>query len=500
MTKRAASWLGRAALLLPHFLTACMVGPDYVKPVSRLAPFHNVPARQATRVATGFDTWWTSFNDPLLVTMVKRALTQNLDLAAALGRVQQARAAAQGAGAQLLPTFDADASAVAERASIRSPAGAVLNEVPGFRRDYRDYSVGPSASWEIDLFGGLRRGARAARDEAAAAEADRLGTRITVAADAADAYLQVRGYQTRIAVAEDEVANDAHLQKLVQDRYDAGASNGQEIAEADALLRQARASIPVLEIGLEQQLNRLDVLMGVQPGTYAQELGTVRAIPDIPLIAGEMQPTDMLRRRPDIIAAERRLAATNEKIGIALADYYPKISLSGVLGFDSLSTNSLFTKGAFEATGGGLIRWRLFDFGKVDAEVRQARGADATALAEYRQTVLRATEDVEDAIMTLGRTETRVGEIQGQVQALIKARDLAEQSYNAGSIPLTDVLNTDTQLLTARDELDSDRAATARSAVAVFRAFGGGWSPPRSKVAILNQVLFLKGDEAGNPP
>ena len=481
MAKHFPRLPGSAALLLPIILGACMVGPDYVKPETRLAPFHNkvaAPVLRVTASSRAFDTWWAGFNDPMLVTVVQRALDQNLDLAAAYARVQQARAAAGGARARLLPTADLGASVTANKASLRSPAGGLLSEVPGFQRNYEDYSVGPSASWEIDLFGGLRRGARAASDEELAAEADGAGTRITVAADAADAYLQIRGFQARLSVALDQVANDEHLLKLVRDRHVAGAGNGQEIAEAEALLQQARASVPVLRTGLEAQLNRLDVLMGSQPGTYARELGTVGAIPGIPPIPSDAQPPDMLRRRPDIIAAERRLAASNEQIGAALSDYYPKISLSGALGFDSISTSNLFSRGALDATGGGLICWRLFDFGKIDAQVKQARGANAEALATYRLIVLHAAEDVENALMTLSQTHERVGEVQAQVKALTKARDLAEQSYQTGSIPLTDVINADQQLLVARDVLDTERAGSARSAVTVFRAFGGGWTPP----------------------
>ena len=186
----------------------------------------------------------------------------------------------------------------------------------------------------------------------------------------------------------------------------------------------------------------------------------------------------MLRRRPDIIAAERRLAASNERIGVALAEYYPKLSLSGALGLDSISADKLFTNSAFAATGGGMLRWRLFDFGKVDAEVKQAKGANAEALAAYRETVLHAAEDVENALMALSQSRERVGEVRAQVEALTKARNLAEQSYQAGSIPLTDVINADQQLLVASDELHAERAGSARSAVAVFRAFGGGWTPP----------------------
>jgi NodT family efflux transporter outer membrane factor (OMF) lipoprotein len=468
-----------ASLLFSVSLAGCAVGPDYVAPNPQLTAFHNlatVSAKDSTQPPS-LDEWWTGFNDPELVKVVQRALSENLDLAAALARVRQARAAAAGAGAALLPTADFDASATYEHQSLRSGLGSIASSSPGYTRGTNEYTVGPAASWEIDLFGGLSREATASREEAQAAEADHVGTRVTVAADAADAYLQIRGYQARLAVAEDQIQTDDHLLHLVRDRYSAGSATGREIAQADALLKQARASVPPLRIGLEQQLNRLDVLMGAQPGTYANELGTQQDIPSIPPIPGDDKPIDMLRRRPDVIAAERRLAASNERIGAAISDYYPKISLSGALGFDSLGAGHLFTSSAFQAVGGGALRWRLFDFGKVNAEVAQAKGANAEALAEYSQAVLHAAEDVEDSLVMLSQTQVRVADIQDQVQALDKVRDLSEQAYRAGSIPLTDVLDADTQLLTARDELDSDRASAARAAVGVFRALGGGWDP-----------------------
>jgi NodT family efflux transporter outer membrane factor (OMF) lipoprotein len=406
------------------------------------------------------------------------ALDQNLDLAAAIARVQQARAAASAAGAQLLPTVDLDASATAQRQSLQSPLGTVAKSFPGYNRYQREYTVGPAASWEIDLFGGLRRGADAATDEAQAAEAEQAGTRITVVADAADAYLQIRGFQARLAVAQDQIDTDAHLLSLVQARYRLGQAEAREVAQAEALLQQARATVPDLRIGLEAQLNRLDVLMGVQPGTYAQELSKPAAIPTIPAIGAVNQPLDVLRRRPDIIAAERRLAASNERIGAAISDYYPKISLSGVFGFDSVGGNHLFSGNAFQPIGTGALRWRLFDFGKVDAEVAAARGTNAEALAQYRQAALKATEDVEDALISLSQTEAHVEELQGEVDSLTRARNLSQRAYQAGSITLTDVLDADRQLLTARDDLDGNRANAGRAAVRTFRALGGGWDVP----------------------
>jgi NodT family efflux transporter outer membrane factor (OMF) lipoprotein len=468
-----------STLLLSLLLEGCSVGPRYKAPTPALAPFHNhidVPADKAAS-APPLDRWWTGFNDPMLVTVVQRALNQNLDLATALARVSQARAAAAGAGAKLYPAGELDASATAERQSLEGNLGSISGSYPTFRRNIHEYTISPAASWELDVAGGLRHNAAAFRDEVQAAETDRIGTRVIVAADAADAYLQVRGYQARLAIAESQIATDEHLLKLVQNRYQAGAGTKREIAQAEALLQQARSTVPLLRLSLEKQLNRLDVLMGAQPGTYAHDLDTLAAIPSIPAI-GNQEPTDVLRRRPDIIAAERRLAASNERIGVAIAEYYPKVSLSGVLGFDSLNSGHLFTASGFQPAAVAGLRWRLFDFGKVDAEVKQARGANAEALVAYRHAVLRAAEDVEDALSALAETQAYVVELQAEVQSLTRARDLSEEAYRAGSITLTDVLDADRQSLAAQDELDTNRADAARAAVGVFRAFGGGWEAP----------------------
>jgi NodT family efflux transporter outer membrane factor (OMF) lipoprotein len=479
-TLRPRSLLGALAAGVAFSVGAsgCAVGPDYVPPTTHFAPFHNrvtASTQQPAAAAPRLDSWWTGFNDPMLVTIVQRALAQNLDLAAAFARVQQARAAAAAAGAQLLPTVDFDATGMAQHQSLLSPLGTLARTFPGYSRDQREYNVGAAASWEIDLAGGLRRSAAAAREEAEAAQAEQVGARITVAADAADAYLQTRGFQARLAVAQDQIDTDARLLGLVQVRRRLGAAEDREVAQAEALLKQASSTVPPLRTALEAQLNRLDVLMGAQPGTYAQELARPGAIPAIPPIDDNDQPLDVLRRRPDIIAAERRLAAANSRIGAAISDYYPKISLSGVLGFDSVSANHLLTAGGFQPVGAGALRWRLFDFGKVDAEVAQARGANAEALALYRQAALKATEDVENAFMALSQTEARRQELQDEVASLTRARDLSERAYKAGAITLTDVLDADRQLLVARDDLDSTRADAARSAVSAFRALGGGW-------------------------
>ena len=460
-------------------VAACTVGPNYHSPVPTLAEFHNVAAvsaRPAT-ATTPLDKWWIGFNDPILTRIIQRALDQNLDLAASLARVTQARAAAAAAGARLLPTADLDAQATALHQSLDNQIGEIARNFPGFDRNAKLYDLGAAASWEIDLSGGLRRAAQAARAEAQAADAERLGTRVSVSADAADAYFRVRGDQARLSVAERQVDVDSSLVDLVRLRRTGGVASEREMAQAEALLQQVRTTIPLLRIDLAAQLNRLDVLMGTQPGTYAKELETAADIPAIPAIPSGDRPLDVLRRRPDVIAAERQVAAANARIGVAISDYYPKISLSGMLGFESLTGGSeLFSSRAFQPAATAGLRWRLFDFGKVSAEVAAARGADAEALARYRQSVLRAAEDVENAFVALVQTEQRTRELEKEIAALTRARDLSQQSYAAGVIPLTDVLDADRQLLAARDDLSQTQADAARAAVRAFRALGGGWS------------------------
>jgi len=482
------------AVALSITLTGCAVsrhpiGPNYAKPPINVAPFHNLSsARAATsgRSAPKLDAWWTGFDDPGLVTVVQRALEQNLDLAAALERVTEARAAAAEAGAQLLPTVDLGASVTAQHQTSANLFGVLGSGFPGYRRNLREYTIGPAASWEIDLSGGLRRGKAAALDELQAAEADHVGTRITIAAEAADAYVQVREFQARLAVAQQLIDTDAGLLRLVEARRRAGAADGREVAQAKALLKEAKATVPPLRVQLEAQLNRLDVLMAAQPGTYAKELMRPGKIPGVPAIGDADQPLDVLRRRPDIIAAERRLAASNERIGVAISSYYPKISLAGALGFDSINAGTVFNGQAFQAISGGALRWRLFDFGKVKAEIAQAHGAYAEALAAYRQTALKATEDIENAMMELVQAQARLEQLEDEVESLTRARDLSERAYKAGAITLTDVLDADRQLLVARNEVESTRADAARAAVGTFRALGGGWdlrsNPSLSKI------------------
>jgi len=458
-------------------LSAKAIGPDYHKPAVALAPAYRTSPPVAATPAPPLDAWWSGFNDPELARVVARAEAQNLDIEQARDRLMQSRAAAKAAGAALLPEVGANGGASAVQQSLRSPFGAVGSHLPGFERSYDEYTLGAAASWEIDLFGGLRRAHEAAKADAGAAAAEATAIQTSVAAEAADAYLQVRGLQARLAVARRQETTEADLVDLLRRRAAEGVSADRELREAEAEFEGVRATLPPLTAALDAQLNRLDVLMGAEAGTYRAELAAAAPTPAPPAIAPGDGPADLLRRRPDVLAAEQRLVAANARIGAAISDYYPKVSISGLLGLDSLSASQFFTGTALAHQVGAGFSWRLLDFGRVDAEVAGAKGREAEALAAYRATVYRATEEVEDAFSDLVQQEARADALQRQVAQLTIARAQAEQAYEQGVTSLVEVRDADRELLAASDQLEQTRADAARSAVEAFRALGGGWRP-----------------------
>ena len=465
-----------AAALSP--LAACEVGPSYTRPDVTLTSTYVAPnAAASSAVAAPLDTWWDGFHDAELSRVVARAESQNLDIEQARDRVLQSRALVRAASAALLPQVNGSGSAAAVRQSLLGPIGSIGTHLPGFQRDIDDYTLGGAASWELDLFGGLRREHEAARADAEAAADEAVAIRTAVAGETADAYLQVRGLQARIAVAERQRAVEQDLVGLLEQRVGQGVSPDRESREARAELEGVNADIPPLNAALTAQLDRLDVLMGAQAGTYRAELSTPGPTPAPPVLAAGDGPSDLLRRRPDVLAAERRVAAANARIGAAIADYYPKVSISGLLGVDSLNATQLFTGSAVAHQIAGGFSWRLFDFGRIDAEVAQARGHDAETLAAYRATVYRATQEVEDAVSNLAQQERRAEALQSQIDQLSVARGQAEQAYEGGVTSLIEVRDTDRELLAASDQLAQTRADAARDAVTAFRALGGGWKP-----------------------
>jgi NodT family efflux transporter outer membrane factor (OMF) lipoprotein len=470
-------------------LVGCAAGPDYIRPNMPLPQRYlgqtAIEQRHANATAD-LVAWWEGFGDARLTRFVSLALEQNLDLAQAFARVAQARSGLGEANAALLPSGDIDAKGARAYQSLETPLGQILHAQPGFDRYGNAYEANLGASWELDVFGGLRRGREAALAEYQAAQAGAAAARLAVAAQTADIYISIRGLQTRLDIARRQVRTQQDLLSTINRLHAKGLAAELQVRQAEGALAQVRASIPVLEAELDKAMDALDVMLGAPPGAHREELATEAAvIPAAPRIAATGSPRDLLRRRPDLIVAERRLAASNARIGVAIAEYYPKLSLSGLIGSATTQAGDLFSGGASQATGVLGLRWRLFDFGRINAQIDLAKGQQAEALVAYRLAVLHAAQDVEDAFSALLKREDQARILAQGVNSLGRARVASFAAYRQGVVSLIEVLQADENLLRASDAQAQAQTESARAAIAAFKALGGGWQPQESQAVAM---------------
>ncbi|AIA71758.1 efflux transporter outer membrane subunit [Pectobacterium atrosepticum] len=483
-----------ALVVTTSVMAGCAVGPDYHRPDAPLADRYQAQSASQQSIAkqgnanqtANIAVWWESFNDPLLSELVSRALAQNLDLAQASARMTQARAGLGAATAALLPSGNVSGQATRAYQSVETAQGRLLNSVPGYNRYGNAYETDLNASWEIDVFGGLRRDRQAALADYQASEAGVTATRLAVAAQTADIYIALRGLQTRLEIANRQVNTQQELLEKVQLLHSKGLAAEYQVRQTEGSLSQVQATVPVLQTGIDAAMNALDVMLGTPPGTYRNQLASSGPIPQPPQLISTGTPADLLRRRPDIIVAERHLAASNARIGVAISEYYPKFSLNALLGSaTSVSSGNLFSNGASQSAGVLGLRWRLFDFGRINAQIDQAKGQEAEALAAYRLSVLSATEDVENALSALLNRETQTTTLTAGETALASARQSSFIAYQKGTASLIDVLHNDETLLQTSDARAQAQTESARAAVATFRALGGGWQPPETAAKML---------------
>lgn len=426
------------------------------------------------------EDWWHGFHDPLIDAAVGAALQGNLDLAAAAARVDQARAMDRHARAALLPAAEVSGSAVEDSPSRQTPFGEASRAL-GFARSYQLYQAGVEARWEIDLFGGLSARRRVAAAQAGATRADGDAVRLAVIAETADACLRLRGLQARLDLAEHQAQVQADLAALARQRANAGLGSDTEARRAEADSAAATAAIAPLRAALAVAIDRIGVLTGGATGWRAQ-LTPAATIPAALDPALDADPARLMRRRPDLVAAEARLAAAHSGIAAARAEYYPHVSLGALIGVASLGTVSIASDNAVAAQGSAAIRWRLFDFGRVDAEVAAARGREKEALAQWRQAALGASAEVADAIAALAEGHREAGALDARVALLQRAQSQAQAAFAAGIVPRSEVLQADRALAEAQDRLAITRETLARASVAAVRAIGGGFGEGEAPV------------------
>jgi outer membrane protein, multidrug efflux system len=451
-----------AASSLAVSLAACAVGPAYHRPETAVVEPRNVDAHFTT--AAPGAAWWRQFGDPVLADLESRALADNLDLRIAIARVRSARAAFSGAQYDYAPHVQLDGSYARSK-----------EQLPGFttnRVDIETSSVGFDASWEIDLFGRVRHEVAAARAAAGAEDANLADAQVTVAAEVARNYFELRGTQRRIAVTRDNLQNEREALRLTQVRYEAGRVTELDTDSAQARLKATESTLPSLEAAEKRYGYRLAVLLGVSPGTLDAELVAVpvQAV-TAPLPIGDV--ATLLRTRPDMRVAERNLAAATERVGIATADLFPRVSFTGFVGFLSGDTSQLGKAASRAWLINPAVSWPALDYGSVRARLRAARGEADGALAAYQKAALGALEDFENACVGYGTQEARLASVIDQAQASRRAEQLAEIQYREGSINFLVLLDAQRTLLQAEDDLAQAETAANTGAVAVYKSLGG---------------------------
>ena len=472
--------------LLPFFLpllAGCTaIGPDYQRPASvaparwsEAVPPNSTAVPSGSTTATPDSAWWKSFGDPELDSLIDRAVRANHNVLLARARVQEARAQHGLAEADAGPTVDASGGYERLRTSRHQPVLGSLPVPSDVPFDNNVYQAGFDASWEIDVFGGKRREEEAAAADLAAAVSGQRAALVTLLGDVARAYVDLRTSQRRLAIAAENTAIQEQSLGIVRDRVAHGLSGGLDSAQAEALLATTRALVPQLESQQHIALHRLGVLLGLSPDALHDELVAVQPIPTAPPSVPVGLPSTLLLRRPDIQLAERRLAAATARIGVAKADLFPRFFLTGSVGVQSIDTGNLFTEDSTLWSIGPSIRWRIFDSGRVRSAIRVQEAKRDQAHLAYEQTVLGACEEVENALVSYAKEQTRRQSLADAVTASRTALDLAGTLYANGVKDFLVVLDAQRSLHQAEESLvASDRAVTT-DLIALYKALGGGW-------------------------
>lgn len=450
-------------------LAGCVtVGPDYVAPRLEVPAGWSQGDEDAEAVAPGdLSRWWRRLGDPLLSELVEEALLAGFDLRRALASLREARARRGVAAADRFPSLGASATVNRSDSFEETVAGATRNV----------FSVGFDASWELDVFGGVRRGVEAAQADVESSVASLHDTRVSLAAEVALNYVEVRALQIRIAIARDNLASQSETLQLTDWRAQAGLVSGQDVEQARALREQTLAQIPSLEVSLAAAEHRLDLLLGKAPGTLRELLASGAELPIVPTRIAVGIPADTLRQRPDVRAAERRLAAETARVGVSEAARYPSFNLSGSIGLEALTQSALGdSSGAFYTLFGGITA-PIFEAGRLRAQVEIQDAVREQALVTYEQAVLTALREVEDALVELARSRERADALTRAVEAARNAGLLARQRYSVGVIDFQAVLDTERTVLTLEDSLATTRADAVLALVRLYKALGGGWSP-----------------------
>jgi len=480
-----------AAIVSLLGLGGCMVGPNYQAPRLAAPPaFGEQAAAQATSDKVDLSRWWKQLGDPTLDSLIDRALAQNLDVKTAASRLREARAQITVARAGLFPT--ASASAIAARRDAQSgssgtpptgtaggAAGAAASTAAAglsLPKHLEVYSIGVDADWEVDIFGGARRGIESAEAQAEAAHWQARDAEVALSAEVAKAYMTLRLAQARRAEADADVARLNDLFSLIAARRKAGVVTELDVNQQRQALQARQAQIPQLDQQARGAIHALSVLLAQPPMALQDELAPARPLPATPVTLPVGLPSELLERRPDVRVAERNLASATADIGVATAALYPKLDLLGLASFAGTDFSSLLSRRNFSTIGVADGSWTLFDAGRARAAVKAKREAATQADLAYRKALLTALQEVEDALSSRTSDTRQQALLAADLKTAQDSAALADARYKAGLTPFIDVLQAQGAVTQANDELLSAQAAVVGDAVTLFTALGGGWS------------------------
>jgi NodT family efflux transporter outer membrane factor (OMF) lipoprotein len=470
---------------LSLLVSACItVGPDYVAPKPQVpARFAEAPAAADARsLLPANDAWWKNLGDPVLESLLKQALESAPDIAEAQARVREARALSGFAKAGEFPIADADGLYTRNLGSENVPTGVLPGGLgPGVHSNL--WQAGFDASWEIDVFGGQRRTIEAAKANYQAVSEDRADVVLTLLAEIARDYVELRGAQRRIEVAREDLAIEQDLQTLTQSLLSAGLAPQQDELRAQAQVADTEAAIPALNSDERAAAYRIAALTG---RSFPETVAALSIPGPIPHAVSEVPvglPSDLLRRRPDMRAAERRIAAANARIGVATADLYPHFALTGVAGIESLNLSSFFSgsSGYYEVGPG--VSWRIFDAGRIRFQILAESARTDAAAAAYQRSVQDAFRDVETALVAYANAQARRDKLAAESTADAEATRIARLLYERGLESFLPVLDAERALYAADDGLAQSERDCALALIALYKSLGGGWQTASSEIA-----------------
>ena len=460
---------------LMFHIVGCAVGPNYSTPKVSVPESWSELQQKGEAKPASIIQWWKAFNDPALDSLITRAVKSNLDLRVAEARVREARFQSGVVAADLWPSANTSASYSRSRRSLG------ISTIPPKAKVKRDlYEAGFDASWEIDLFGGKRRAIEAARADIDAAVENQRDVLITLLAELARNYIEVRGSQRRLEIVCKNIKAQQETVEITRVRYKAGLSSELDAVQAEALLATTQSQIPLLKNAMKQAIHRIGVLLGQEPGNLLGELSKEAPIPHAPPVVPVGLPSDLLRRRPDVRRAERELAAATARIGVATADLFPKFSLTGDFGLQTENLNAFSLSHSRFWSIGPTVRWPIFEAGRIRANIKVQNARQEQSFLSYEKAVLASLEDVENAIAAYNMEYVRHQNLSEAVNANRRAVDLASELFTGGLVNFLNVLDAERSLYRSEDELVQSERTVSLNLVILYKALGGGWETETS--------------------